>query len=160
MCHRGYLKYGTIITTLAQAMSESCTIHHDTRPTSSRPPSSLGEARRGEESHCRKQCLNTGPSNSFLKSGNLSLALTWGIRSFTVEISSRSLFCSYQNTDTTTLLIYTTSSYKMRSLIYWSLALLTAVNVHAHKMSNTGRCGKSNNGLVCTGSAFGNCCSQ
>ncbi|KAF7447126.1 Keratin-associated protein 5-4 [Pyrenophora tritici-repentis] len=48
----------------------------------------------------------------------------------------------------------------MRSLIYWSLALLTAVNVHAHKVSNTGRCGKSNNGLVCTGSAFGNCCSQ
>ncbi|KAE8847587.1 hypothetical protein PTNB73_01435 [Pyrenophora teres f. teres] len=48
----------------------------------------------------------------------------------------------------------------MRVLIYWSFALLAAVNVHAFKVSDTGRCGKANNGLVCTGSAFGNCCSQ
>ncbi|KAF1850248.1 carbohydrate-binding module family 18 protein [Cucurbitaria berberidis CBS 394.84] len=45
----------------------------------------------------------------------------------------------------------------MRTAFIWALTALTAVSA---RVSNTGRCGAANGGLVCTGSSYGNCCSQ
>jgi hypothetical protein len=46
----------------------------------------------------------------------------------------------------------------MRSVLIWTLTALAVAS--AQKISTSGKCGADNRGLICSGSRFGDCCSQ